>query len=783
MRISNSFCIFFQFIFFLFFLLTCLAPGTRLGKKKAKMETLKTRIERLHAEAQRLVEQSAFDEAEAKLDSILAIEPDAAAYFRLGVIHSKVEHYKTAEYYFRKALKVNRKFAQAYYELGMLYKNGPFPKNDAIQMFRWAIRHDRTLKDAYFQRALLIMQYHDYEPGQKKLEKLVLMDPDYKDCYNIYLRIGLAFYEYARMESFFPKLISTYPNNPQYQLDLIKILHRDRKYFEAVQQLNDFKTKYPNFSIALQSIYEARIQFALGMDSSATELYWKGIDLISSETEANEYFSDIIFIVKDDEYDQYMSASISGKKRFFLTFWKSRDPTLTTPYNERLPEHYQRLRYARKYNRRYPQKEFLSFFLEDFSKPLERADSTVLMALGATRGCKEQQEIDEQGVIHIRHGPPDKFATFMPEGGGFDVNMNVSWLYEAKYGRPQMLFHFIRAPGINTMADGWRLEILPRYAQERGSLDARYYDRYKYLQLAEENINSIELATTTETCNYAPEPGQFELAVSSFIFKGRGNEEDFYLFYELSDAALSDTSTEGKAEFRHEIVIFDSDWYEIQRFDKTESIAEIDFNANKKPLKKYLQSLAPGEYHLGMRVTNLHSKRNGNLRAELSVPSNHSSGLKVAGIMLGHISANESSIINQRLEQSAANVFIPNIDRQFQRNEPILIYFEIYNLELDENSETAYTISLRVTQKEKYASTFTRLYSKIKQIFIEEQFAEMTVQSDYSGSNADEFMSRAILLPDYPHGVYELSIIVVDNVAGVRLVRKVDFEIVNLNYS
>ena len=147
---------------------------------------------------------------------------------------------------------------------------------------------------------------------------------------------------------------------------MIYILYRNENYDSALDILKKIKSAYPEYSPSLQQINEARILFAIGQDSLASEIYWQGIENLKTKKEAYHIFSDIIFLVTDREYEEFQSESLSKLKTFFRKFWKSRDPTLTTSFNERLPEHYQRLCYARKYNKRYPEKEFLSFFMKDF---------------------------------------------------------------------------------------------------------------------------------------------------------------------------------------------------------------------------------------------------------------------------------------------------------------------------------------------------------------------------------------------------------------------------------
>lgn len=90
MKISKSSIFFFPIMPLAFFFLSCMNLGIhKSDNRKVKKEAGEAKIKRLHVKAQRLIDQSDFDKAEAILDSILTIKPDAIAYFKLGLISSK----------------------------------------------------------------------------------------------------------------------------------------------------------------------------------------------------------------------------------------------------------------------------------------------------------------------------------------------------------------------------------------------------------------------------------------------------------------------------------------------------------------------------------------------------------------------------------------------------------------------------------------------------------------------------------------------------------------------
>ncbi len=708
------------------------------------------------------MDQSNFDQAETVLDSIVSIRPDAAAYLKLGMIYSKRKgKYRKAEMYYKKAMETKRHYAEAYYGLAMLYKEGPYLKQDAIDLLRWAIQYNRNLKDAYYQRALLLMQYkRAYSRGLSILQRLMLIDPEYKDCYTLYRRIIFGLHKFNRMSGFLPKLILKYPDVSEYRLDLILILHRARDYREARKQLELLKGSNINLSQALLQLYEARILFALNQDTLAHDLYFKGVDSILTEEEADNFFTDIIFLVTDDEYDTFMNPSVFMKKRCLKFFWKGRDPILVTPYNERLAEHFQRLRYARKHLRRFTDMEPLIYFQKNFRKPTERSIPTALTRYSETKGSKYQQEIDDCGLIYIRHGKPDKQETFLSRFS----NTNLSWLYLERGDRPEMSFHFRYMRG--AWSDGYRMEVQSAYRSER-------------FIVTEGGPENIRLGTSTTTTNVKPPHGTFEFPFTHYCYKGENRLQDVYYHYNLPEEALPDRKASIPYGLRHEIILYNSNWEEINRFDTRDSVTSLNYDLNGRITRKIHQRIPSGIYFTGMRLSNEQTKKQGILKMLLNVPSTTIPGLKMTEIMLVDANVNETLIQLEEYEQSIAGLLVPNVERTFQKDTPIVVYFEVYNVRIGRRKKSDFSVNLQIKQIKSYSSFFSKLFSKIKNIFRKVDPSQISVEDDYSGDQTDEFILRSIVLPDYIPGEYELEISITDQIARTSILKKIDFKILD----
>ncbi|HDL19288.1 MAG TPA: GWxTD domain-containing protein [Bacteroidetes bacterium] len=748
------------FIFFLWCQIVILSHPLHSAQKALENDkgTLREKIEHLHVLAQKHLQAGENNLAETILDSIISLKPDYETYLQLGRINSrKKDKLLYAEASYKNAIKVwnKGKRAVAYYELGMLYKDGPFFKNKAIDMFDHAILCDKTMKDAYYQRALLTMIYYSYGAGLRELEKLLYLDPWYKNSYNLYLKIGLAFHKFGRMRKAFKKLTVKYPDNLRFQLAYIDALYRDRKYARALRVVLAFKEEHPVQWLSRQNFEEARIRLALNQDTLGTERYRQAVNTIADESDADRLFSDIIYLVSDAEYEQYFASSLPEKKEFFRQFWQKRDPTLTTPFNERIPEHYKRLCYARRYNRRYPVKEFLSFFLNDFSRPVEREAFIALDEFSSTKGSKFQKDVDDMGVIYIRHGDPDEEIPYDDLYAGEKSRgiWQPIWRYYSKYGRPEMSFRFYLPSSQDSgrsIEEGWCL--LPV------------------------DIQAIRYATATSTCNYEPEFGRFDLASRYFSFKGRTNQENVYLYYNLPPDAQPDSALSRPFSLKEEFVLFDSNWQAVKRYEWKKKAGLLGFSAQGKS-EKIFQTLSPGIYHAGLRVVNNQTLKEGLLRLKIKVPSYHQKGLKSSDIVLGKQEDNQKIFTSGKLKFSAASFIVPKISRKFKKNELLFIYFEVYNLTLNADAQSDFSVTINVKQIKSHGLGIVTFLKNPRSLFTKHILPEMTISDHFSTENRDGFLYRAIQLPDYPAGLYRLTVTVKDNLTNKNCLMRNNFEI------
>lgn len=727
-------------------------PGTSLDS---------ARLKELHSAVLQKVEKELYTEASAILDSLNAMNPDAWNYLQLGRIARLQQRWSDAVRLLKKAKHMHYHYGEACYELGRVYEDGPFIMNDAYAQYHWAIKYNPGLLDAYYQAARIRMVEKGYEQGLGELEPLLERDPGYRDSYRIYTRLGSAFHKHRKLAHFLRKLTRMYPDSLRFQNDMITAVYNNGDFQAAYDSLMSCRDNLFRRSPALYCLHEARILLGLDRNEQAWKKYALGIEHIRNSYEADQFFLDIRYITTPDEYPIYFASDLQHKKQFIRIFWKSRDPTLTSEFNERFPEHYKRLRYVLKKNRRYPEQVMFDFLLDDFYKPEPWG---LMSAFSKSGGVLEQSLIDDMGIIYLRHGEPDKFYTLVEEY----TTANLCWHYPAQPGRPEMVFYFWRPRRTDALEKrnifrGWVLRKDPLYRSRFRNLD----------WMADFNVSdifsSIETGTATTTTAYRPAL-PLDIVQDHFVFQG-DSAERIMLYYQIPKQYVK-AGIQDDILLHQETVLYDGIWRERYRTGREEDQRSLGIESPNEIVRSLSIPVLPGNYRIGFHLEEEISGAQGDVRLQVDVPNSRWGGLRVSRVMLADFRRNRNLFSRDAVRTSLADRIIPSLDRRFEKDEPIVVYFELYNLLSDMQGRTNVSVSLGVSRKELYTSFIGRLFRR------NDDPVTVTLEHTLRGSSTNEYYLQSVTLPQYAPGSYELEIRVKDKNIGTELIRTARFEVV-----
>jgi len=101
---------------------------------------------------------------------------------------------------------------------------------------------------------------------------------------------------------------------------------------------------------------------------------------------------------------------------------------------------------------------------------------------------------------------------------------------------------------------------------------------------------------------------------------------------------------------------------------------------------------------------------------------------------------------------------VPNPHRNFDRQQPVSLYFEVYNLSLNQSRKSAYTIEYTVQLLEKKKSGL----GKITGLFGSGTKSEISLSAEREGNATAAVETIALDLSKAEAGEFELTVVVTD---------------------
>ena len=435
------------------------------------------------------------------------------------------------------------------------------------------------------------------------------------------------------------------------------------------------------------------------------------------QEEAQDYYSkwlneDVVYIIADDERAVFESlTSPEEKERFIEQFWLRRDPDPRTAENEFKTEHYRRIAYANE--------RFASGF----------------------PGWKTAR-----GRIYIIHGPPSQIESHS-SGGAFQRPMNEGGGTTATY--PFEIWRYRSIPGIGdditlefvdrSLSGEYRLAIEPEEKDallhvpgagltlaenlgiaskadrpyfnalkrdypmmEQGARDNPFY-RYETLTMVQ-SPREIKYSDLKELVKVDIQFNNLPFQVREDHFQIDPDRVLVPLTIELANKNLTFVETDGihsaqvalygvvttisnriVTEFEHDLVTsYPEDRFQFGLRQKS---------AYQKPLLLDSHQL----YRLDLVVKDLNSGQVGSVRRGIRLPSAPAERLTTSSLVLSDsISVLDNIPTDDEMFVIGDVKVLPNLDRTFETDGVLGLYFQVYNAQLD---QTTLKPSLKVTYR------------------------------------------------------------------------------------
>ncbi len=667
----------------------------------------------------------------------------AQFYFRRGVAFQEQEQPDSAIQAFETAIKLDRRMADAYYQLARLYmdKNTVYSRFLATRRLDEAIRLDWNNVDYRFTRALLYLAKDMSASALREFKRVVKLDPE---NYRAYYHIGLII---ERDCLYYRDLIDPEANAIIYfrkfsENDKQKVLYNYNKAIAINPQFNEVYYRlgliYYEFGDLdeMISLLEKAVvinpndkncHLFLGFAyhqaerfEAAYSEYMKAMQLM--EEDEKDIFSSIEMLLTPEQKEKFRQAGPRNRKRMEQSFWNQHDPFFLTPANERLLEHYSRVAYAN-----------LRFFV-----PLKNID-----------GWKT-----DQGKVYIRFGKPlqlyrtrAELASSLVDGSPLITSKEV-WTY----------------PDFNMVFEDRSL--MRRYEFAWGDSPENDY-RTVYQEL---------IRKTPERFDYFPQSRELPLIARPVFFRARNYQSLVHV-----DAAIPGDSLhfllsqdQWKATIRSGLFIRDMVWNSQAVDSGTVIVPETDLHTilnTRYSLHSLAAATTPGPHHISVEFLDVASGKRGVYRTAVDVDTFHSDRLQLSDVLMA-LSIEPDSVLPSMQKEHLK--IVPNPLRMSGPTVPLYIYYEIYGLRVNDEGATNFRIEYRVGNNRQRDSVFRRLLTSMK---LMRQRGVITVAYDYTGNSVTEYQYHRLDVPAHLSGNLLLEVVVTDLLTKQKANRKLEFSI------
>jgi GWxTD domain-containing protein len=650
-----------------------------------------------------LLEQKLYDDAIKKYEEANKIKETSNAYKGIGLAY--IQKAKALDEEMVTPIKAVRK--RNYCNLSV--EN--FLKASNIESNNLEIKY--LLSDAY----VFMNKRESYEKAVPVLEQIISTDKNYKDA------LILLSIVYRRLNK---------------SKDAEKVINEYLK-------MNEFNSRalYQLSKLALE-----RDEF-----ENAEKFFLQSLDNLTDSDAISEILEDIEILFSAQ--DQYEFKLAEHKGKFFKKFWLSKDPDPKTESNERLIEHFKRVKFANK----------------NFTTQ-------------STHGS-----YDDRGRTYIKYGEPDgKFL----DGGGVNTYSNEYWEYfwgvmDYNYG---FVFNFANKGGwgyeligdssIASLEAGFGLfKGLKPQRREMG--DAQYKrlpeglaDKFLDYRDAEE---FMYLNVPAEGYPFFKETKPLYVMTSSASFKGEngGIRQELYYSFPINEIKFKKSGNNKTAEFDEYVVMKNVD---NKNFYQNDQKIELKYDKNKDfDDEFYIGQInidvpyKDEDYTSFLRITSSKSDKLGLVFHDFTERDYSGDSLSISEIEFAYNI--EPTTEEDQFTKNGLRI-IPHTGAVLDKNENIFIYFEIYNLSLDERSEGRYNIELIIQKRNPEDTTKKKFYNEIgKEIsnktdkffkyFVEDFDKEsITISRIETVKQKDTFIWFSLDMKALSDGLYDLTIKITD---------------------
>ena len=738
--------------------------------------------------------------------------PADSATWRLvqqGKVQLNNKNFKAAEQSFRKALQKDREFIPAMNGLGQVF----LAKKDWGEANDWydkiLDREPENLEAMYYRGICyrecgvpkaMVLRKLDWDNAAKHFKKVLARDSSFYDTLFQFAKLRRYQGQYTEAIDLGHRQVRLRPEQVESQRGLFRLYQHfldNKSSSEVLEWLRANDSEAARFFIgevyrrdnkleAADSIFQqqlatgptvsliplhlalTRLYFQRKNYNEAEQHFWRAVDGIRNRLDAELVFEDAKYLVSETELQEFRRlAEPQACSDFFYKFWISRDPTPAAPNNARLAEHYRRMQIAEK-----------DYVYDGFRTWFNNPDKLGYQKFPPMFYLNDR--FNDRGLILLRQGDPDERL--------MTTALTVeSWRYRPRPNMPEMIFHFIVDE--NGVGNNWRLTPFiddPQFWSDRvnwGNTYSRmaFSDVMERMALTEEVGRQSHVAVDTgfrfdrHTWDKSVQP--LNATAYAAFFKGPDNKSYFDLYYSLPLPSANEVARAGSNKSptlcEHGVTLHDLQWRRVeQRHDQITQEQIPNLASMPFVVGQYHLAVQPDSYHVAFFVRQPITNRLGGWKDEVRIPRFDESTLAMSSLVLASsITPNTEAGLFTR---NGLRI-IPVPAKRFARQQPVYVYFEVYNLATDGEGKASfqveYTTLLRKEKKSNTKKVFSILGSKSKPA------TTLSIEREATGTTATEYL--ALDLNKAGTGEFRLSVKIKDQISGQKSEGFIDLTLVD----
>lgn len=644
-----------------------------------------------------------------------------------------------------------RALADAYLSLD----NRLFDARDALER---ALEAEPDRLDAWYTLADVNRRLDggDADPrARQALREIFRRDPFYRDAYRRWSGMYLDRDDAREVAAIFADHLDR-DYDAELALRRIRVLHDAGEDEAAREAIEEFRRRVKEERwLARLSYLTGVVLAALDEPEQGADYYFNGLAFARTDADLAPYHADVEPLLDEGERERWARGALDERRALLQGWWNARDPLPLSEVNERWIEQQRRMRTALE--------------VYQWDKPVAKEKLVELggrdSGMPAVAIELHGRDLDDRGAFFLRHGAPEE-----TDGPGLDEC--GFWLYR-RAGLPdeELGVNFTGGSGMlgargQFFGNDCNFTTIPRTARGLEHFAPLGLEGTDLARAQQQALDDFETGLSTDTYEHAVEHVlPVDPAPTNFSYFREGTDLALYFAVPLPEIEVR----EHLSRYRKGLVLYDAQWGEIARqSDEMRAVVAAgrrdDGEGTWYLVDLFRVRVTPGSYRYALQVDDRLGDGVGVAKGTLRVRHFSPTGLDLSDVVLSSGVAEGRDAA--RFTRYGYTV-VPLPSRRFDRDDPLYLYFEVYNLQPNPDEELAFRVEYTVRSERIDRGAIERLFSGLRGLVgIREEPESITLSFERTAPGRS-----ARVWPEYvsldtsalPAGEYTLEIDVTDH--------------------